>query len=47
MVQAGFNYLIDPYARLGLDYGYVDRDSTLPDYSFAQHVVTVNVTAQY
>jgi hypothetical protein len=47
MVEAGVNYLINPFARLGLDYDYLSRDSTLPDYSFDQHVVTLNVTAQY
>jgi hypothetical protein len=47
MVEAGFNYLINPFARLGIDYDYVNRDSTLPEYSFDQHVVTLNVTAQY
>jgi len=47
MVEAGLNYLINPFARLGLDYDYVNRDSTLPVYSFDQHMVMVNVTAQY
>jgi hypothetical protein len=47
MVGAGLNYLIGPFARLGVDYDFIDRDSTMPIYSFDQHVVGVNVTAQY
>jgi hypothetical protein len=47
IVGTGFEYLINPFARLELDYDYVNRDSTLPVYSFEQHVVMLNVTAQY
>jgi hypothetical protein len=47
MLGAGLNYLISPFARLGIDYDFIDRDSTMPIYSFDQHVVGVNVTAQY
>jgi hypothetical protein len=47
MIEAGVNYLISPLARLGLAYDYVDRDSSLPAYSFDQHLVMMNVTAQY
>lgn len=47
MAGAGLQYLMSPIARVGVEYDYIDRDSTLPEYSFDQHVVMFNVTAQY
>lgn len=47
MAGAGLQYLMSPFARIGVDYDYIDRESTLPEYSFDQHVVIFNVTAQY
>ncbi len=47
MLEAGLNYFINPLAKLGIAYDFVDRDSTLADYSFDQHLVMLNVTAQY
>jgi hypothetical protein len=47
MVSAGINYLQSRYFRGGVRYDFVSRESTLPAYTFGQHVVTINVSAQY
>ena len=46
-VSAGFDYLMNRNLKLGLRYDFIDRNSTIPEYTYKQHVVTFNVTAQY
>lgn len=46
-LSAGADYLMNRAIRLGLRYDYIDRDSTLPAFTFDQHVVMFNVTAQH
>ncbi len=46
-ISAGGDYLMNRFARLGVRYDYIERASTIPTFSFDQHVVTFNVTAQY
>lgn len=46
-VSAGFDYSLSPMAKIGLRYDFIDRNSTLPSFTFDDHVVTLNVTAQY
>lgn len=46
-VSAGFDYSLSPKAKVGLRYDFVDRNSTIPSFTFDDHVVTLNVTAQY
>ncbi len=43
----GIDYLVNPIASVAMRYDFVDRDSTLAEYSFDQHVISLNVTAQY
>ena len=43
----GLDYLVSPIAAVAMRYDFVDRESTLAEYSFDQHVFSLNVTAQY
>jgi hypothetical protein len=46
-LSAGFKYLMNRHISWGGRYDYVDRKSTDPLFSYDQHVVMFNVTAQY
>jgi hypothetical protein len=46
-VSAGFDYLMNRRLKLGLRYDFIDRNSTIPAYTYDEHVVTLNVTTQY
>lgn len=46
-LSAGVNYLMNRHLSVGTRYDYIDRKSTLPIYTFDQHQVMFNVTAQY
>jgi hypothetical protein len=46
-VSAGFDYLMNRKMKVGLRYDFIDRSSTLPDFTYNEHVVTLNVTTQY
>jgi hypothetical protein len=46
-VTGGVDYLANRFARFGLHYNFIDRKSNIPTFSFDEHVVKVNVTAQY
>lgn len=46
-LTVGADYRPNPYAKLGVRYDYVQRDSTDFIYSFDRHVVMFNATAQY
>ncbi len=43
----GVDYLANRFARVGFQYDFIDRKSNIPTYSFNEHVMRVNVTAQY
>jgi hypothetical protein len=45
--SGGVEYLPNRFARVGLQYDFIDRHSNIPTYSFNEHVMRVNVTAQY
>jgi hypothetical protein len=44
---SGVDYLANRFARLGVHYDFIDRRSNIPTFSFNEHVMRVNVTAQY
>lgn len=46
-VSAGFDYLLNPKAKVGLRYDFIDRNSTFSAFTYDEHVVTLNVTTQY
>ena len=46
-VSAGFDYLLNRNAKVGLRYDFIDRNSTLSSFTYDEHVVTFNVTTQY
>jgi hypothetical protein len=46
-LSAGFKYLMNRHLSFGGRYDYVDRQSTQSLFSYDQHVVMLNVTAQY
>ncbi|MES1155260.1 MAG: outer membrane beta-barrel protein [Pseudorhodoplanes sp.] len=46
-ISAGFDYLMNPKWKLGLRYDFIDRNSTIPTFTYDEHVVTFNVTTQY
>jgi hypothetical protein len=46
-VFGGVDYLANRFARLGLQYDFIDRRSNIPTFSFNEHVLRVNVTTQY
>lgn len=46
-LSGGVNYLMKRHLSIGGRYDYINRDSTIPAYTFDQHVVMFNVTAQY
>jgi hypothetical protein len=43
----GVNYWANRFARVGVHYDFIDRRSNIPTNSFNEHVMRVNVTAQY
>jgi hypothetical protein len=45
--SGGVDYLANRFARVGLQYDFIDRKSNIPAFSFNEHVLRVNVTAQY
>jgi len=44
---AGIDYALTRHLRIGARYDYIQRDSTIPIYSFDKHMVMFNVTAQH
>ncbi|MGH6769275.1 MAG: outer membrane beta-barrel protein [Xanthobacteraceae bacterium] len=46
-LSSGVDYFANRFARFGLHYNFIDRRSNIPTFSFDEHVVRVNVTAQY
>jgi hypothetical protein len=44
---SGVDYLANRFARVGVHYHFIDRRSNIPTNSFNEHVMRVNVTAQY
>jgi uncharacterized protein (PEP-CTERM system associated) len=46
-LSAGFDYLLNRNAKVGLRYDFIDRNSTLSSFTYDEHVVTFNVTTQY
>ncbi len=45
--SSGVDYFANRFARVGLHYDFIDRQSNIPTYSFNEHVMRVNVKAQY
>jgi hypothetical protein len=43
----GVDYLANRFARVGVQYDFIDRRSNIPTFSFNEHVMRLNVTAQY
>ena len=46
-LSAGADYVMNRAIRFGVRYDYIDRESTLPSFTFDNHVVMFNVTAQH
>jgi hypothetical protein len=46
-LSAKLDYLFSREFNFGLQYNYVDRSSSIADFDFEKHVVTLNVTAQH
>jgi len=46
-VSAGIDYFTNPLARFGVRYDFINRNSNMPEFSFDDHRVTFNATAQY
>ena len=45
--SSGVDYWANRFARVGVHYDFIDRRSNISTYSFDEHVMRVNVTAQY
>ena len=46
-LSAGADYVMNRAIRFGVRYDYIDRELTLPSFTFDNHVVMFNVTAQH